>query len=163
LARAAIAEATVSGSNRGRGIEAVKAGLSAYLAEHDPQPGTVLAEKAKRNIKCCDAFAVLLTRNTADSSYVHQEVCYALAGGKLVIPLVQPGAAGQQLAMLQGVEFIEFDFDQPHGAGKASPLSLGGSPRKQPSRTRRDAHCDRRCVALLVLLLNQGAPGMQTG
>jgi TIR domain len=74
--------------------EALKVGVTAYLAEHDPQPGTVLAEKVKRNIKGCDAFVVLLTHDTANSAYVHQEVGFALAERKLVIPLVQPRVGG---------------------------------------------------------------------
>jgi hypothetical protein len=75
----------------------------------------------------------MLTHNTANSAYVHQEIGCALAREKLVIPLVQPGIGEDQLAMLDGVEYIEFDFDSPTPAWKASPQRSSGLPRSSAS------------------------------
>lgn len=49
-------------------------GLDVYLHEHDPQPGTVLADKVKNAIEMCDAMVVFLTHNAASSNYVQQEI-----------------------------------------------------------------------------------------
>jgi len=92
---------------------AQQVGLDVYLYEHDPQPGRLVAEKVQDAIKACDALVVLLTENSEVSSYVHQEVVYASALKKVVVPLVQPGIGQDKLAMLQGVEYIQFDFQNP--------------------------------------------------
>lgn len=144
--------------------EAEKVGVTAYLAEHDPRPGTQLAGKVRQNIKRCDAFVVLLTDSTANSSYVHQEIGYAVAQKKLVIPLVQPGVGEDQLAMLRGIEFIEFDFANP-GAGRAGFTAeltrLAENQRKEPDIEALLAVAI--CVALLVLLLSDGGAGASPG
>lgn len=93
--------------------EAESFGLQAYLAEHDVRPGTQLAAKVQEAIRTSSAMLVLLTDNTADSAYVHQEIGYARAQDKLIIPLVQPEHVSTQLALLAGVEYIPFDFRDP--------------------------------------------------
>ena len=85
-------------------------GINVYLHEHDPQPGTPVANKVKRAIAKSDALVVLLTHNSQNSSYVQQEIGYAEGRGKRVIPLVQPGVDQRSLAMLEGREYIPFDF-----------------------------------------------------
>jgi hypothetical protein len=57
---------------------------------------------------------VLVTDNSVNSQYVHQEIGYARKAKKLIIPVVQRGVTGEQLGMLQGVEYIAFDFASPH-------------------------------------------------
>lgn len=104
--------------------EARVLGIDTYLAEHDVRPGAVLAEKVKQAIRRCDAVVVLLTDNSAASPYVHQEVGFALAQEKLVIPLVQPGVRAEGLAMLQGVEYIPFDFEEPLAAKRGFAMAL---------------------------------------
>lgn len=140
--------------------EAAKLGISVYLAEHDKQAGTQLAEKVKRNIKACDAFVVLLTDNTAASTFVHQEIGYAIAENKLVIPLVQPGVGNKQLSMLEGVEYIEFDFQRPHAGRDDFTAAL----RRLAARQHKDGQVETliavaACVALAVLILNDGGAG----
>jgi hypothetical protein len=100
-------------------------GIRAYLAEHDVQPGRSLAGKVTV-IDASDAVIVLLTDNSVAAPYVHQEVGYALRAGKLVIPLVQPGIGQEQLAMLQGVEYIPFDFDRPRKGRRSSSTPCNG-------------------------------------
>jgi hypothetical protein len=91
---------------------AKQVGIEIYLYEHDPRPGSLVADKIEAAIQSCDALVVLLTGNS-ESPYVQQEVGYAKALKKLVVPLVQPGASQEKLAMLQGVEYIQFDFQNP--------------------------------------------------
>ena len=56
---------------------------------------------------------VLLTPNSEYSPYVQQEIGFAEAKDKPVIPLVQPGVSQRCLAMLEGTEYIPFDPDNP--------------------------------------------------
>lgn len=88
-------------------------GIEVYLYEHDPQPGRLVADKIETAIQSCDALVVLLTGNSELSPYVQQEVGYAKALKKVVVPLVQPGVSQEKLAMLQGIEYIQFDFQNP--------------------------------------------------
>lgn len=91
-------------------------GIEVYLHEFDPQPGQLVASKLQVAIQSCDALVVLLTGNSEGSAYVHQEIGSAKALNKPVIPLVQPSIKQASLAMLQGVEYIPFDFHNPQTA-----------------------------------------------
>lgn len=84
-------------------------GVSVYMYEHDSQPGVTIAPKIQAAIDNTQALVVLLTDNSQFSPYVQQEIGYAEAKGKLVIPLVQPGVSQKCLAMLDGKEYIAFD------------------------------------------------------
>jgi hypothetical protein len=95
-------------------IEALGVGL--YLAEHDPRPGTPLAEKVIKQIHGCDAMVVLLTEAGAVAPFVQQEIGVARGAGKLIVPIVQKGIDPKMLAMLVGVERIEVDFGRPSEA-----------------------------------------------
>ncbi len=97
-------------------VNAQQVGIEVYLYEHDPQPGRLVADKVQGAIRACDALVVLLTANSQFSPYVQQEVGAAKALNKRVIPLVQPGVSQSSLAMLQGVEYIPFDFQNPQPA-----------------------------------------------
>ncbi len=71
----------------------------------DPEARAIpllIAEKIKQEIMACDALVVRLTENGRSSSYVQQEIGFAEACGKPIIPLIQPGVAAEALAMLQG-------------------------------------------------------------
>jgi hypothetical protein len=93
--------------------DAIKIGIEVYLYEHDTQPGKLIADKVNQAIVASDALMVLLTPNSQFSAYVQQEVGFAEARGKLVIPLVQPGVQERSLAMLQGREYVAFDPRDP--------------------------------------------------
>ncbi len=88
-------------------------GVEVYMYEHDPQPGRMIAEKVESAIRASDALVVLLTRESQFSAYVQQEIGLARGLGKPVIPLVQPGVSHANLAMLEGAEYINFDFEDP--------------------------------------------------
>ena len=103
----------------------------------------------------------MLTHNTANSAYVHQEIGCALTVKKLVIPLVQPAIGHDQLAMLAGVEYIEFDFDNPHAGVEGFATAIRRVAEKQ--RKQSDVEtllAIALCVALLVVLLSDGGAGM---
>ena len=84
-------------------------GVQVYLCERDPRPGQLLAEKVQERIEACDAVIALLTQNGVGSTYVQQEIGYAFGKQKRIIPLVSSGIQVKSLAMLQGVEWLEFD------------------------------------------------------
>ncbi len=91
-------------------------GVSVYMYEHDLQPGMQIADKIQGAIENAQAFIVLLTHNSQYSPYVQQEIGFAKAKQKLVIPLVQPGVSQKCLAMLEGKEYIKFDPARPEMA-----------------------------------------------
>ncbi len=93
--------------------ELAAVGVESYVFEHDLQPGQSIAEKLQSAIRASDVVVVLLTENSVPSPYVQQEVGYALAQRKLVIPLVEQGTSSNTLAMLAGVEYISFDSASP--------------------------------------------------
>lgn len=97
-------------------LNAKNIGIEAYLYEHDPHPGTLIADKVKQAIRNSDALIVLLTHNSQFSPYVQQEIGFAEANRKRIIPLVQPGIETRCLAMLEGREYIAFNFHNPQGA-----------------------------------------------
>jgi hypothetical protein len=70
----------------------------------------------KLAIQDSNALVVLLTANSQFSAYVQQEIGFAEASKKLIIPLVQPGVQAASLAMLEGREYVPFDFRNPQQA-----------------------------------------------
>jgi hypothetical protein len=91
-------------------------GISVYLAEHDVQPGFVLAEKIDEAIRRCQAVIVLITTASVTSTIVQQEIGLARAHGKPLIPMVEKGIDIRQLGILVGVEYLELDLDPEHQA-----------------------------------------------
>jgi len=87
--------------------------INVYMYEHDIQPGISIAAKVQTAINDCQALVVLLTLNSEYSPYVQQEIGFAQAKGKPIIPLVQPGVSPKCLAMLEGVEYIPFNPENP--------------------------------------------------
>jgi TIR domain len=85
-----------------------------YLAEHDGQPGGLLVPKIEKAIDASAAVVVLITDNSLNSVFVQHEVGYSRKAKKLIIPVVQVGITGEQLGMLQGIEYVPFDFANPH-------------------------------------------------
>lgn len=87
--------------------------VEVYLAEHDHRAGNDLVAKIETAIEASNAVVVLLSKKGATSPFVHQEIGYARRAKKLIIPLVEPGVSTKELAMLQGLEYIPFDFEDP--------------------------------------------------
>lgn len=90
-------------------------GFSVYLAEYDLQPGESLNGKIQAAISGSDAFVVVLTESAAISPIVREEIGYALALKKPLVPLVAPTVAqdAAALGMLNGLEYVPFDIESP--------------------------------------------------
>ena len=130
-------------------------GVIAYLAEHDARPGANLAAKVADAIDASEAVVVLISDNSVAAPYVHQEIGYALKARKLIIPLVQPGITSDKLAMLQGVEYIPFDFDHPHDGHVQLRTALQRLVRERAAKDQRDAALlALACIALVLLALD---------
>jgi hypothetical protein len=94
-----------------RQIEAL--GITVYLAEHDPKPGTSIASKVEAALERCHAVVVLITTNSVNSAYVQQEVGLARAHDKPILPIVDKSVDPQTLGMLSEVERLELDVHRP--------------------------------------------------
>jgi nucleoside 2-deoxyribosyltransferase len=105
-----------------RQIEAL--GISVYLAEHDPKPGTSIAAKVVEALERCHAVVVLITTNSVNSAYVQQEVGIARAHGKPIVPIVDKSVDPSALGMLSEVERLELDVHQPAEAMAKMSASL---------------------------------------
>jgi hypothetical protein len=77
-------------------IEAL--GITVYLAEDIPQPGTVLADKVEAAIHRSQAFVVLITTTSIFSAYVMQEIGIAGEHGIPIIPIIKKGITSGNLA-----------------------------------------------------------------
>jgi len=137
-------------------LEASAVGVTPYLAEHDVRPGVNLADKVQAAIRASAAVVVLISDNSVNAPYVQQEVGYALACKKLVIPLVQPGIKGEALAMLAGVEYISFDFTAPDDGltGLHAALTRLVEKHRQQQRDLDTALLVVACAALIVLAVH---------
>jgi len=87
-------------------IEAM--GWEMYLFEDDSRPGEYVAAKLQQAIKTSDIVLVLLTHKSKQSQYIHQEIGYAEAQKKPIIPLVERGVSSRVLGMLDGREYLSF-------------------------------------------------------
>lgn len=92
-------------------MEALKVSVTPYLAEHDWQPGALLAKKVKSNIADCRAL-VVLSDNTVNSVYVHSESGWAIASQKLCDPACSAWDGRPAVGDDAPAEYIGFDFDR---------------------------------------------------
>lgn len=86
------------------------AGVTAYVAEDDRQPGNYLAGKIKKNIQSSDWVIGLWTKDSSKSVYVNQELGFA-EGKKPYALLVQKGIP--VTGFPEGKEYISFDPSDP--------------------------------------------------
>lgn len=96
--------------------QASTSGVGVYLAEHDVQPGLQLSDKVIRAIEGCNAMMVLISKNSLQSPYVQQEIGVARRAGKLIIPVLMDDVAGEDLGMLNGIEYIPLNPGTPGDA-----------------------------------------------
>lgn len=117
-------------------VQARVAGLDivTYMFEHDPQPGTAVARKIQDELERCDAVVVIITPRSSASSYIHQEVGFALGAGKPVVPLVEKGTSEECMGMLKGIEYVELDPQDPSGALDAITRSTSRLQREKQSK-----------------------------
>jgi hypothetical protein len=99
-------------------------GIKAWLAEHDPQPGTSILEKIERVMPTCDAVLFLITTNSIDSAYVQQEIGMARTHALPMVPLVDSRVDTSRLGLLGELEWIKVDLDDSVGAFEVVTRSL---------------------------------------
>jgi hypothetical protein len=123
---------------------------------HDLRPGRPLADKVRTAIQESDTVVVLLSHNSANAPYVHQEIGCALQAKKVAFPLVQPGVSRDSLAMLSGVEYIPFDFDQPATGrdGLVAALARLAQQQRQTQGVDGTVLVVLACLALVLLALH---------
>lgn len=107
----------------------------------------LIADKIKQAIKQSDAFVVLLTDNSQYSPYVQQEIGFAEAHQKPIIPLVQPGIKEKCLAMLMGREYIPLNFDNPVESLKSLHTSL------KKLKKIKESEDFQKALAILILII----------
>jgi hypothetical protein len=93
--------------------------VTAYMFEYDAQPGAQLPAKLIAQIQNADALVVILSQNGLQSAAVNQEIGVARGAGKLVVPLVEHGVDPSPSTLLQGLEWMRFDRDDPETVKRA--------------------------------------------
>lgn len=104
-----LSHATVDGDVVAKVKSAVGSLATIYCTEDDGQAGTNVHAKIKRELDNSDVVIALLTKTAANSPYVHQELGYAQRAKKLIIPVISADVTNDQLAMLEGIEYIRID------------------------------------------------------
>ena len=74
-------------------------------------PSQTLSDKIKSLIHQSHSLLAILTRNGLNSRFVQQEIGFALGRNKPVIPFVEIGIHAEELALLQGTEYLPIDWD----------------------------------------------------
>lgn len=91
-----------------------KAGATAYLLEEEGKPGTNWVQRMKKAIENSECVVTLLTRNGSRSPWVNQEIGFASAYGKRIIPVVESSVIIGPL--LAGKTYIKLDRRSPETA-----------------------------------------------
>jgi TIR domain len=99
-------------------------GVSVYLAEHDPRPGTSIADKVTEALERCHVVVVLITTMGIDSTFVQHEVGVARAYRKPIVPIVDKSIDRSRLGILSEVECLELDVRHPAEAMAKMTASL---------------------------------------
>lgn len=99
-------------------------GVSVYLAEHDPRPGTSIADKVTEALERCHVVVVLITTMGIDSTFVQHEVGIARAYRKPIVPIVDKSIDRSRLGILSEVECLELDVRHPAEAMAKMTASL---------------------------------------
>lgn len=88
--------------------------IDIYIYEEDRKLGQPIAQKAKNRIRQSDLLIVLITPNSRDSMWVHQEIGYAEGVDCPVVPIVHDEVDAVEIrGLLSGVEYLGFDPDAP--------------------------------------------------
>jgi hypothetical protein len=97
-----------------KALEAEK--FEPYVAQLEPSPGTEIPFKITQYLRSSDCLVVILTAAASQSQWVQQEIGFATALKKLIIPIVEKGVSPK--AFIQINEYIELDrvhFDRTIG------------------------------------------------
>jgi FMN phosphatase YigB (HAD superfamily) len=108
--------------------------IETYVAVHDIGLGEPLPNKIEEAIQKSDAIVVLLTRNSATSPSVNQELAFAKAKGIRIIPVVENGV--KVGVLLQGLKYVDFEREKIPQVSKKIAESLlkerKGIPESKP-------------------------------
>lgn len=133
----------------------VKAGITVYLAEENPEPDRPLAQKILDNIKSSNCMIVLLTAIGYRSQYVNQEVGAAKMSNLPVIPLVEKGIKTRIRGLLEGIEYILFDKTNPREAIKKVVNYVSRRAERLDSEIqKREAAINAIAVILFVIIIS---------
>ena len=84
--------------------------IDVFVAEHTVMPGESILSKIKNNIKSCDLFLLLWSKNSKKSEWVQNEIGIAISDGKSIIPILLDHKA-QLPDFLKDIEAIKFKDD----------------------------------------------------
>lgn len=87
----------------------IGAGIEPVIASQELSPGEPLESKVRRLIEDADCVLAFLTDEARENQWVNQEIGYAQATEKRIVPIVSEPEALP--ALLEGLEFYEMDFD----------------------------------------------------
>lgn len=88
-------------------------GVKVWAFEEHAQPGGNLSEKLVSRIESCSAVLVLLTHAGAASPAVNQEIGVAVKSQKTIIPVYGQGVDSRKFPLLQGLEHLELNTENP--------------------------------------------------
>ncbi len=88
-------------------LEAAEPPISPIVVADKREPGKLLADKVTEGIRECDCFVPVLTKSSLRNQWVNQEVGYATAMERLIVPLAETRA----VSLLKG--FIHDQKDVP--------------------------------------------------
>ncbi len=91
--------------------QALGRNVTCYVAERDYQLGVHLPTKIEQNIRDSDCMVVFLTQGGHHSNWVNQEVGFAKACEKLIIPIVEAGVI--PTGFLVGLEYLPINRADP--------------------------------------------------
>lgn len=104
-----------------------EAGATPYLLEDEGKPGTNWVQRMQKAIKECECVITLLTRNGSRSPWVNQELGFASAYGKPIIPVVESNVNPGPL--LAGKMYIRLDRRSPATAISRIVSAIGNCKR----------------------------------
>ncbi|MGD1025627.1 MAG: toll/interleukin-1 receptor domain-containing protein [Candidatus Sulfotelmatobacter sp.] len=129
--------------------DALLRGITCYIAERDWQFGKPLPEKIDKAIRSCDCFVVFLTQGGTQSAWVHQEIGFARACGKLRIMVVEHGVKVQGFDVDK--EYIHLDRSDPSDAITKLNTYLSGLQLAKAAALRNGALLVLSILGLLLL------------
>lgn len=93
--------------------------LKAIVVADDRKASKLLTDKVKDGIKDCDYFVCILTSKSIKNQWVNQEIGYATAQGKRIMPIIESGI----LNKLKG--FVHKQMDLPYSVKTAGTTAQG--------------------------------------
>jgi nucleoside 2-deoxyribosyltransferase len=130
-------------------------GIRPFLAEWYLTPGQRLDKKVFREIDTAHCVVVFITQNGLRSTWVQQEIGYAIRAGKPIIPIVEVGIPHQRLGALVGRQFIPFDSMHPAQAVVKAASVVKGMKLKKEEREK--TLWVAGAVTAFLLLLSSGS------